>query len=105
MKKSRVLIAVVCGLWTAGLGHGQMDPDGKQPQARGGETRWSFDAVSDDALRQSLAKSDDELKGYWRLVPGVNGQALEFDGYTTGIAREGKNVPTLGDAFTVSAWV
>lgn len=66
---------------------------------------WSFDAPTDDALRQSLAGSGDDLEGFWRLVPGVSGQALEFDGYTTGLTRDAKNVPALANAFTVSAWV
>ena len=105
MKMSRVLIVALCVLGIARFGHGQAALDGQRVRAPGGEIRWSFDAASDDALRQALEKSGDELKGYWRLVPGVSGQALEFDGYTTGITREGKNVPSLGDAFTVSAWV
>jgi hypothetical protein len=105
MKKSRVLIVIFCALGTVGVGQGQPAMSGQHAQARGGEVRWSFDAGSDGALQQSLAKSGDELKGYWRIVPGVSGQALEFDGYTTGITREGKDVPSLGDAFTVSAWV
>jgi hypothetical protein len=105
MNKWRDLLAVLCVLGTAGFGQGQAGSDAPRGQASGGEVRWSFDAVSDDALRQSLAKSGDDLKGYWRVVPGVSGQALEFDGYTTGITREGKSVPALQDAFTVSAWV
>jgi len=66
---------------------------------------WSFDAQTDEALRQAMAQSGDNLQGLWRLVPGVRGEALEFDGYTTGVTREAKNVPALGNAFTVSAWV
>jgi hypothetical protein len=102
MKKTPVLIVLVCGLGSAGFGQRQQASDGPVVPGRGAEVRWNFDAGSDDALRHSLLKSGDALKGYWRSVPGVSGQALEFDGYTTGITREGKNVPTLGDAFTVS---
>jgi hypothetical protein len=105
MKMSRVLVVASCVLGASGFGSAQANSDGQQAQGRGGEVSWSFDAGSDDALQQSLAKSGDALKGSWRLVPGVTGQALEFDGYTTGITREGKNVPSLGDAFSVSAWV
>lgn len=105
MKRSRVVSVVVFALGMAGTGQGQAGPYGQHSQGQGGEVRWSFDAGSDEALRQSLAKSGDELKGYWRLVPGVSGRALEFDGYTTEVTRSGKNVPALGDAFTVSAWV
>lgn len=66
---------------------------------------WSFAGDSDAALINGLAGNGDHLEGNWRRVPGVNGQALEFDGYTTGIWREARKVPRLGNAFTVSAWV
>jgi hypothetical protein len=105
MKKSRTLLIVSCMLGTTEFGLAQTGLGEQSLRTPTGEVRWSFDAASDDDLRQSFEKSGDELKGYWRLVPGVSGQALEFDGYTTGITREGKNVPSLGDAFTVSAWV
>ncbi len=66
---------------------------------------WSFDEGSGETLSAAPAKSGDKLEGMWRLVPGVKGHALEFDGYTTEVSREGKDVPALGNAFTVSAWV
>jgi hypothetical protein len=69
------------------------------------DSGWSFAGGSDETLRDSLARNGDHLEGSWRRVPGVQGQALEFDGYTTGIWREAKDVPRLGNAFTVSAWV
>ncbi len=81
------------------IAHDQPD----QPQPSG--VTWSFDVGPDENLKASLAKSGDDIEGSWRLVPGVKGKALEFDGYTTGLTREGKNVPALGNAFTVSAWV
>jgi len=74
-------------------------------QAQANEMRWSFDEGSDDTLKATLAKSGDNLAGSWRLVPGVKGQALEFDGYTTELSRAAKAVPSLGNAFTVSGWL
>lgn len=73
--------------------------------ARFAEAAWSFDGGSDEVLKDSLAVNGDHLHGFWRRVPGVRGQALEFDGYTTGISRDAKDVPRLGNAFAVSAWV
>jgi Concanavalin A-like lectin/glucanases superfamily len=72
---------------------------------QGNGIKWSFDEGSDATLQPALAKSGDDLAGSWRLVPGVKGHALEFDGYTTELSRAGKDVPALGNAFTVSAWV
>lgn len=77
----------------------------QQSQAQSGELKCSFDEGSNETLKANLAKEGDDLEGSWRIVPGVKGQALEFDGYTTEVEREGKNVPALGNAFTVSAWV
>jgi len=69
------------------------------------DASWSFDGGSDKALIDALAKNGDQLVGSWRRVTGLEGQALEFDGYTTGIWREAKRVPKLGNGFTLSAWV
>jgi hypothetical protein len=76
-----------------------------QAAARSTDFSWSFDAESDEALRALLAENGDHLQGLWRRVPGVKGSALAFDGYTTGIWRSAADVPRLGGAFTVSAWV
>ncbi len=74
-------------------------------QAQANRIDWSFDEGSGETLSTALAKSGNKLEGMWRLLPGVKGHALEFDGYTTELSREGKDVPALGNAFTVSAWV
>jgi hypothetical protein len=77
----------------------------RMAQAQANEIQWSFDEGSSETLKSALAKSGDDLAGSWRLVPGVKGQALEFDGYTTELSRSAKAVPALGNAFTASAWV
>jgi hypothetical protein len=74
-------------------------------QSQANRIDWSFDEGSRETLSTALAKSGDKLDGMWRLVPGVQGKALEFDGYTTEVSREAKDVHSLGNAFTVSAWV
>lgn len=63
--------------------------------SRSVDASWSFDGGSDETLSDSLAKNGDHLDGFWRRMPGVKGQAREFDGYTTGIWREAKDVPKL----------
>jgi len=54
---------------------------------------WNFDQVQDS------------ISGYHRLVKGVKGQALIMDGYTSHITRSPDQVPELGQAFTIEAWV
>lgn len=73
--------------------------------AQTNEIKWNFDEAPAETLKATLAKSGDDLAGSWRLVPGVKGQALEFDGYTTELSRTVKAVPALGNAFTVSVWI
>ena len=93
------LAAVLLYIQVPGIIHAQSAP------SRPLDASWIFDGGTDEALSDLLARNGDHLGGSWRRVPGVKGQALEFDGYTTGIWREAKNVPRLGNAFTVSAWV
>jgi len=100
--KSLVLPCVAAALLytqVPGVIHAQSAP------SRLVDANWSFDGGSDETLSDSLARNGDHLQGFWRRVPGVKGKALEFDGYTTGIWREAKYVPRLGNEFTVSAWV
>jgi hypothetical protein len=47
----------------------------------------------------------DQLEGNYRLVDGVAGKAIVFDGYTTVLRRASASAPALADAFTIEAWV
>jgi hypothetical protein len=66
---------------------------------------WSFDESAGAVVHDSLGNLDDRVDGFWSRVPGLPGKALEFDGYSTRIVRVAKNVPPLGDRFSVSACV
>ena len=70
--------------------------------------------TADYALAQTTPKSIDltfedgatpGLSGNVRYVPGVQGKALAFDGYTTRIIRPAAEVSPFGDKFTVSTWL
>jgi hypothetical protein len=105
MKKARFLLAVVCTFASLHPLQAQTASSAQPAPAQTSVLQWSFDAGSDSDLKASLSRSGDDLEGSWRLVPGVKGTALEFDGYTTGLTREGKNVPPLESGFTASAWI
>ena len=60
--------------------------------------RWSFDSL--EGLDVQASK-----KNPARLVEGVQGKALEFDGYFTELSVPPEQSPVLGDRFTISAWV
>jgi hypothetical protein len=76
--------------------HAQKTPEG---------ILWTFDEPSGSVVHDSAGNIDDHVEGYSRRVPGVQGKALEFDGYSTGIIRRAQTVPHLGQAFTLSAYV
>ena len=60
--------------------------------------KWSFDSL--DALGVV-----DSPKHPFRLVEGVRGKALVFDGYHTELVCEPQKSPVLGERYTISAWV
>ena len=102
-KQKRLVLTLVAAILAYAQVSGLVCAQSVQPRAV--DASWSFDSGSDEALRDSLARNGDHLEGFWRRLPEAKEQALEFDGYTTGIWREAKDVPRLGNAFTVSAWV
>ncbi len=66
---------------------------------------WKFDESSGSTVHDSIGGLDDPIQGYFARVPGVSGEALSLDGYTTAIVRPAGKAPKLGQSFTVSAWV
>jgi hypothetical protein len=65
---------------------------------------WTFDSAQ--ALARAAAAGDaDSLSGHHSLTPGVSGQALKLDGYTTVVRRKADAAPRVGEAFTIEAWV
>jgi hypothetical protein len=84
--------------------------------------KWSFEVTNGSATKDSVSGLDDAIGGFFKLVPGVQGKGLRFDGYTTSVVRKANNdavlsagtstalgatarVPELKRAFTLDAWV
>ena len=74
-------------------------------QASGPVARWNFDQSNGAKTKDSISGAEDNVIGYYAYAPGVSGNALRFDGYTTSVARDAKLVPAMGDAISVTAWV
>ena len=66
---------------------------------------WPLDEVVDQASSDRASQTTDRLEGHHRLVDGVAGQALVFDGYTSVLRRAWAKAPPLADAFTIEGWV
>ena len=67
--------------------------------------KWSFEEITGSTIKDSVRGTEDKIGGLYKLVPGVKGKGLRFDGYTTHIVRKAKDVPELSTAFTLDAWV
>ena len=66
---------------------------------------WTFNETAGTSAHDSIGNMDDHIEGFWWRVPGAEGNALQFDGYTTRLVRAADKVPNLKRGFTVSAWV
>ena len=66
---------------------------------------WKFNETQGTLAHDSAGNVDDSIEGLWWRVPGVEGSALQFDGYTTRITRAADKTPHFQGGFTISAWV
>ncbi len=72
---------------------------------KGPSAWWTFDGVREGRVSDKASSARDELSGNYRLVRGVVGEALKFDGYTTVVRRKAASAPRTQDALTLEAWV
>lgn len=66
---------------------------------------WRFDEIANHNTFDDATGLQDKVQGRFQLVPGVSGNALKCDGFTTCVTRSAKHAPSLGDAWTIEAWV
>jgi len=66
---------------------------------------WTFDAEAEGKVVDKAKGISDSITGNFRLVKGVAGKAVKFDGYTTVVTRKAGEAPGLSSAFTLEAWV
>ena len=68
--------------------------------------KWSFAHEQGTAPRDDLSGSIGKLEGKYQYVPGVSGDGLRFDGYTTSMTVSRGDVPSPGPGgFTVECWL
>jgi hypothetical protein len=67
--------------------------------------QWKFDQRSGAQTSDAVSGIEDSVAGYFAYTDGVSGSALRFDGYTTTVTRLAKQVPTMGSAISIAAWV
>lgn len=66
---------------------------------------WNFNDSAPTIAHDRASGRDDVVRGFSARVPGVEGQAVRFDGYTTEVERTAAVAPQLHDAVTFDCWV
>lgn len=66
---------------------------------------WSFDESDGSSAHDGVGNRADPILGFFKRMPGVSGNALRLDGYTTSVVRAAKEAPRVGQAFSMEAWV
>ena len=67
---------------------------------------WSFSQDQGASPRDDRSGASAKLEGNYQYVPGISGDGVRFDGYTTSMTVDRKEIPSLGpDGFTVESWV
>ncbi len=66
---------------------------------------WKFDSENSRRVTDQISSIKDSIQGNYKMVKGVDGSALKFDGFTTVIRRSADKVPKLSGSFTVEAWI
>lgn len=66
---------------------------------------WKFNGARGKIATDSASGIQDTILNNHTWVNGVSGSALKFDGFTTLVVRNAKNVPRLSSHFTIEAWI
>jgi hypothetical protein len=57
------------------------------------------------SVADNVGDIEDQVRGtYAKIVPGAVGQAIQLDGNTSYVLREGEDAPRVSGAFAVEAW-
>lgn len=73
--------------------------------AEGPVAWWKFDQAQDGKVVESIGGAEDTVVGFFKMVEGVSGSALQLDGLSCYIVRESAKAPRISGAFSVEAWV
>ena len=70
---------------------------------------WNMDrtvAFGDEkAVIESVNNRRDVIHGHFKIVDGVSGKGIKFDGFTTRVICKASDAPHFKGAFTVEAWI
>jgi len=73
--------------------------------AEGPVALWKFDQAKEGKVLESVGGGENAVAGFFKLVKGASGSAINFDGLSSYIVVESAKAPKISGAFTVEAWV
>jgi hypothetical protein len=66
---------------------------------------WDFSRIENRSAIELKSGIVDTLEGYFKSAPGIHGNGLRLDGFTTRLIHSGRNLQAPGDELTVEAWI
>lgn len=66
---------------------------------------WNFSEINNRTTVETQSGIADTLEGIFSIAPGIEGQGLRLDGFTTRIVRQGGDIQTPGAELTIEAWI
>ncbi|WP_430932124.1 LamG domain-containing protein [Saccharicrinis sp. 156] len=66
---------------------------------------WDFSEIKNRTVIEAESGIADTLEGNFATAPGIKGQGLRLDGFTTRIVRKEKYIQEPGSKLTIEAWV
>jgi len=66
---------------------------------------WPFDSSQGSVAIETSKQAEDNIQGNFSYTPGVRGDGIKFDGFTTRISREAKAAPEIHGALTFETWI
>lgn len=73
--------------------------------AEGPVAWWKFGQAKEGKVLESVGGGENAVAGFFKLVKGASGSAINFDGLSSYILVESAKAPKISGAFTVEAWV
>lgn len=67
--------------------------------------KWTFDESKGPIVHDSVSHDETQIKGIYKRVAGVSGNALRFDGNTTSLIKSAETSPQLNGSFSLEAWI
>src|SRR5258708_595798 len=100
-----MLVVTILFRWLRGICLGSVCAIILKAESPAPVAQWSFEETSPNTARDSASGCNDTIIGFSKRVTGAAGQALRFDGYTTGLERPAADAPKPSDAVTFEGWI